>query len=193
MPPPQWRLPVLLLLAILAGLGGLTVHLARATSYLSDEPITCLNCHVMRPQFASWQRSSHTRVATCNDCHVPHDSFIRHYSFKAKDGLRHAFMFTFRLEPQVIRIKSAGAGVVQENCIRCHRQLVEQLPMYQFAASGLHSTETGKSCVECHIGTPHGRVNSLASVPMVRVPRLTPVAPAWLMEPQSQSSPKPKP
>lgn len=180
-PPPAWRLPVLVLVAIFAGLGGLTLHLARATSYFSDNPATCMNCHVMTPQYATWQRSSHARVATCNDCHVPHDSFIRHYAFKAQDGLRHAFIFTFRLEPQVIRIKSAGAGVVRENCLRCHRQLVEQLPMYQTAAAGYHANRSAKSCIDCHQETPHGRVNSLASVPMARVPRLTPAAPAWLM------------
>ena len=192
-PPPKWRIPVLFLLALLTGLGGLTLHLARATSYFSDDPLTCLNCHVMRSQFATWQRSSHTRVATCNDCHVPHDSFIRHYAFKAQDGLRHAFMFTFRLEPQVIRIKSAGGGVVRENCIRCHRQLVEQLPMYKFAAASPRHRMPDKSCVECHAGTPHGRVNSLASVPMVRVPRLTPAAPAWLMQPRNRAAVDPEP
>ena len=186
-PPPQWRLPVALLSGLLFGLGGLTMHLARVTSYFSDDPITCMNCHVMRPQFATWQRSSHARVATCNDCHVPQDCFVRHYAFKAQDGLRHAFMFTFRLEPQVIHIKSAGASVVRENCIRCHRQLVEQLLMYQFAAAGIRSQVPEKSCVSCHAGTPHGRVNSLASVPMARVPRLTPAAPAWLM-PSSQNA-----
>ncbi len=193
LPPARWRLPVALMLGLLAGLSGLTLHLARATSYLSDDPVTCLNCHVMRPQFATWQRSSHTRVAGCNDCHVPHDSFIRHYSFKARDGLRHAFMFTFRLEPQVIRIKSAGAAVVRENCIRCHRQLVEPLPMYRFAAAGPRASTPEKSCVACHTGTPHGRVNGLASVPMVRVPRLTPAAPAWLLRPQQSADPLAQP
>jgi cytochrome c nitrite reductase small subunit len=180
-PPTQWRLPVLLLLALLTGLGALTLHLARMTSYFSDQPTTCLNCHVMRPQFATWQRSSHTHVATCNDCHVPHDSFIRHYGFKASDGLRHAYIFTFRLEPQVIRIKPAGAAVVRENCIRCHRQLVERLPMYRFAAASPRAEVPDRNCIACHRDTPHGRVNGLASVPMVRVPRLTPAAPAWLL------------
>lgn len=182
LPPPSWQVPVLLLLAVLAGLGGLVIHLARVTSYFSDAPQTCMNCHVMSPQYATWQRSSHARVATCNDCHVPHDSFIRHYSFKARDGLRHAFMFTFRLEPQIIRIHEAGATVVQENCIRCHRHLVERLPMYRFAAAAPAAAVAEKKCVACHEETPHGRVNNLASTPMARVPRLTPAMPRWLAD-----------
>jgi len=193
MPPPRWRLPVVVLFGLLAGLGGLTLRLARATSYLSDDPITCLNCHVMRPQYATWQRSSHTRVASCNDCHVPHDTFIRHYGFKARDGLRHAFMFTFRLEPQVIRIKPAGAAVVRENCIRCHRQLVEQLPMYRFAAASPRAGAPAQGCIACHAATPHGLVNGLASVPMARLPRLTPAAPAWLLQWTEKIGPLPAP
>ncbi|HPN33432.1 MAG TPA: cytochrome c nitrite reductase small subunit [bacterium] len=181
-PPPAWRLPVLLLSAFMAGLGALVLHLARATSYLSDDPVTCMNCHVMSPQYATWQRSSHNRAAGCNDCHVPHISFFRHYAFKAQDGLRHSFMFTFRLEPQVIRIKSAGAAVVAENCVRCHQQLVERLPMYANCVSSGRCSKDAKRCVACHQETPHGRVNSLGSTPMARVPRLTPAAPEWLMK-----------
>ena len=33
-------------------------------------------------------------------------------------------MFTFRLEPQVIFIKQAGKDVVQQNCERCHEELI---------------------------------------------------------------------
>jgi len=42
--------------------------------------------------------------------------------FKARDGLRHSFMFTFKLEPQVIRMHEAGRIVVQGNCVRCHEK-----------------------------------------------------------------------
>ena len=115
-PPDKWKIPVLLTLGVLTGLAFLTFHIANGTSYMSDKPETCINCHVMFPQYSSWQHSSHARVATCNDCHVPQDNFIRKYLFKATDGLRHSTMFTFRLEPQVIRIKDAGRNVVQENC-----------------------------------------------------------------------------
>ena len=79
------------------------LNISNAASYLSNDPITCVNCHVMYPEYATWERGSHGRVATCNDCHVPQDNFIRKYAFKASDGFRHASMFTFRMEPQVIR------------------------------------------------------------------------------------------
>ncbi len=178
-PPPNWSIPVTIVSGILVGLLLLILHIANATSYLSDKPEACMNCHVMAPQYATWQRGSHGRVAVCNDCHVPHDNLLRKYLFKASDGTRHSFMFTFRLEPQVIQVKSAGIAVIQENCIRCHSHLMREV------YSGWNTFTVvrhgaGKLCWECHRETPHGRVNSLASVPYSRVPRLKPVIPDWL-------------
>jgi cytochrome c nitrite reductase small subunit len=181
LPPPPWRLPVLLLVATLLGLAGVIFHVSRASSYLSDNPTTCVNCHVMAPQYASWFHSRHRETATCNDCHVPHDNPVRHYAFKASDGARHAFMFTFRLEPQVIRIHAAGQRVVQENCLRCHADGVHvtSLP----AVRGDDRTRAqGFRCWDCHRETPHGRVRGLAAVPYEHIPLPGPATPDWLRQ-----------
>jgi cytochrome c nitrite reductase small subunit len=180
-PPPEWRLPVLLLVGIFAGLGAFVLYVSNAVSYLSDDPRACVNCHVMAPQYATWQRGSHGRGTTCNDCHVPHDNVLRTYLFKASDGLRHATMFTLRLEPQVIRIKEAGIGVVQENCIRCHDDLVHRVSSGSLTAMHAAAGE-GLLCWDCHREVPHGTVNSLASTPYARVPVPNPVTPAWLRD-----------
>jgi cytochrome c nitrite reductase small subunit len=178
-PPPRWKIPVIIVLGMLFGFGLLIFKISNAPSYLSDDPNACINCHVMTPQFATWQKSSHARVATCNDCHVPHDNPINTYAFKASDGLRHSFMFTFRLEPEVIRIKEAGRDVVQENCIRCHEKIMDQTSLV-LVTGELAEHGKGKLCWSCHRETPHGSVSSLSSFPMARVPRLTPVMPEWL-------------
>ncbi|MFZ1730130.1 MAG: cytochrome c nitrite reductase small subunit [Bacteroidota bacterium] len=178
-PPPEWRLPVYLALGVLGGLGVLVLYISNAVSYLSNDPRACVNCHVMTPQYATWQRGSHGRATTCNDCHVPHDNIIRTYAFKASDGLRHATMFTLRMEPQVIQIKDAGIAVVQENCIRCHSDLVHEVSYGSLTAMNARAGE-GLLCWQCHREVPHGRVNSLASTPYARVPRLGPIAPEWL-------------
>jgi len=117
-PPPEWRTAVVIIAGVIAGLGLYISRISNAVSYLSDKPETCINCHVMNPQYATWNHSSHREVAHCNDCHVPHDNFFNKYLFKAKDGLRHATVFTMRAEPQVIFIKDEGRDVVQQNCIR---------------------------------------------------------------------------
>lgn len=179
LPPPQWRLPVLLLCGVFVGLILAILRVANATSYLSDKPETCMNCHVMTPQFATWQKSSHARVATCNDCHVPHTNVFSTYAFKAMDGLRHSTIFTFRLEPEVIHIKEAGTAVVQENCIRCHYEFVNTTSLVTSNYKNIQHG-SGKLCWECHRETPHGRVNSLSSFPFARVPGVTPVFPEWI-------------
>jgi cytochrome c nitrite reductase small subunit len=178
-PPDKWRFPVAAISAIFIGLVLFILYISNAVSYLSDDPKVCINCHVMNPQYATWQTSSHAGKATCNDCHVPHDSFVRKYFFKANDGLRHATIYTLRLEPQVIRIKEAGAGVVQENCIRCHSNKVHDLAVGCITFAGYKEGE-GLLCYNCHADVPHGRVNGLASVPYARVPGLSPVLPDWL-------------
>ncbi len=178
-PPAKWKIPVFLAVGAIVGLGGLAAYVGNATSYLSDDPRACMNCHVMAPQYATWERSSHARVTVCNDCHVPHDNAVRKYAFKAMDGTRHSFMFTFRMEPQVIRIHEAGASVVQQNCIRCHSDQVRNVKEKFVTFTGADHGE-GKLCWDCHRETPHGRVNSLSSVPYARVPIPSTVVPEWL-------------
>ena len=167
------------LLGILFGLVFLILRLSNAPSYLSDDPVACMNCHVMAPQYATWERGSHGRVATCNDCHVPHENMVRTYMFKAQDGLRHASVFTFRLEPQVIQIKQAGKEVVQENCLRCHDHLTS---LARIGTQSFVETQhgEGKACWDCHRDVPHGRVSSLASTPYARVPVLSDPVPTWI-------------
>lgn len=178
-PPVGWRVSVIVLMGIFTGLFFLLLHISRATSYLSDDPRSCINCHVMYPQYASWAKGSHGDVATCSGCHVPQDNFFRQYYFKASDGLRHATYFTMRWEPQTIQIKEAGVNVVQENCIRCHQDLVEMVSLVEVSGE-MARKEEGKLCWDCHEETPHGTVRSLSAAPHALVDRLPSIMPEWL-------------
>ncbi|MCT4603666.1 MAG: cytochrome c nitrite reductase small subunit [Marinifilum sp.] len=180
-PPPKWKLPVYVLLGIFFGLGCYVLYLSKAASYLSDAPETCVNCHVMAPQYATWNHSSHREVATCNDCHVPHNNVFNKYFFKAKDGLRHASMFALRMEPEVIFILDEGKEVVHNNCIRCHSQQLTDPKLAVQVPNHAHNTQD-RVCWECHREVPHGRVNSLSSVPNARVPLPETPVPDWLQE-----------
>lgn len=179
-PPPRWVFPVIILMGIFFGLGGYTFYISRAPSYLSDQPETCVNCHIMTPQYATWFHSSHRERAHCNDCHVPHNNVANKYFFKAKDGLRHATIFTLRMEPQVIFIKDEGKEVVQQNCIRCHEELLTDHKLMAKTEEYAHHRNDRK-CWECHRELPHGRVNSLSSVPDARVPLPQSPIPKWLI------------
>jgi cytochrome c nitrite reductase small subunit len=180
-PPDRWKLPVILAGGIFTGFGMFSFYISNAPAYLGNKPETCVNCHIMAPQYATWYHSSHREKTTCNECHVPHNNFVNKYFFKAKDGLRHATIFTLRKEPQVIFIKEAGREVVHRNCIRCHKELLTDSRLLAYN-SETHKFRMDRECLECHRETPHGRVNSLSSVPYARVPLPGPVAPAWLNE-----------
>lgn len=172
--PPRWRLPVYCALGVAAGLGLTVAHVSRATSYLSDAPEACVNCHVMTTQYATWQRSSHARVATCNDCHVPHDTLLNKYAFKARDGMYHSTIFTLRLEPQAIQMSAAAIPVVEANCRRCHGAVIEETHMKYPAVQAAKAAANGGEmrCWDCHREVPHGRTRSLSAVPRVMTPRL---------------------
>ncbi len=112
--PVAWRLLIFTMGGAAVGMAVLVLHISRATSYLSDTPETCLNCHVMEHAYASWRLSSHGRDTTCTDCHLPHQNPVAKLARKGRDGLRHAYVFTFRLEPQVLHLASSAVPVVQE-------------------------------------------------------------------------------
>ena len=178
-PPDDWKLPVIVVSAIFTGLFLFAFYISNAPSYLSDRPETCVNCHIMAPQYATWSHSAHREVTNCNDCHVPHNNIFNMYYFKAMDGLRHATIFTLRREPQVIFIKPAGKKVVQQNCVRCHSYLISPDKLLT-AENNFHSSKAERSCIECHMETPHGRVNGLSSAPDARVPLPPSPVPDWI-------------
>nr|WP_315123708.1 cytochrome c nitrite reductase small subunit [uncultured Capnocytophaga sp.] len=179
-----FRFLIPVLAGMLIGLAGYIFYISKAHSYLSDDPKACVNCHIMEPEYATWFHSSHGRNTVCNDCHVPHDNVFRKYYFKANDGLRHATMFTFRMEPQVIRMHAPGQKVVQENCIRCHSDLVDEVSIGKVTAPMAHQGN-GKLCWECHREVPHSRVRGLNSAPSSPVPIIDNMpenTPDWIQE-----------
>ena len=187
-PPDKWRLSVLIIVGVFFGFAAYALYLSKFPSYLSDSPETCVNCHIMGPEYASWSHSSHRIHATCNDCHVPHNNIFNKYFFKAKDGMRHATIFTLRTEPQAIIIKEASKRVVQQNCERCHTYLLNHNKDKMNAALGINKEEdedegednNERKCWDCHRETPHGKVKSISSAPNAYVPLPKSPVPEWL-------------
>jgi cytochrome c nitrite reductase small subunit len=181
-PPASWQTPVIILMGIFFGLAAFAFYLSNAQSYLGDKPETCINCHVMNPQYANWAHNSHYRVTTCNDCHVPHDNIFSKYFFKATDGLNHATAFTLRLEPQVIIMEEETRTMVQTNCIRCHQHVVGE-EFLMSVQPNHHNYLEERYCLDCHRETPHGRVNGLSSTPnALNIPRNKGTVPGWILE-----------
>ena len=130
------------------GMGAFTFHYADGLSYLSNDPKTCVNCHVMRPQYDSWVTSSHKAVAVCNDCHIP-TGFFAKYAAKASNGFLHSWAFTTGHFEEPIQIKPRNRRLVESACQRCHTSFL--------ASSSLSQHQSGISCVNCHSQVGHHR------------------------------------
>lgn len=180
--PRKLAIPLIILLGVACGFALYLIYMSRAYSYLTDEPSACVNCHIMAPYYQSWQKSSHQPWTTCNDCHVPQDNFFRGYAFKAKDGLYHAAVFTFRAEPQVIRPRAESYGAIMENCIRCHTQLNTEFVKTGMVKYAEVKDGKAKACWDCHREVPHGKISNLAMSPNAIVPLPKSPIPSWLKQ-----------
>lgn len=140
-----------LLLAVLAGvLGGVglfTFGYAKGSSYLTNDPQACVNCHVMREQYESWLKSSHGKVAVCNDCHTPPGLIPKYYT-KALNGFFHSLAFTTQRFPDHIQITGRNHEVTEKACLKCHEDIVTAI-----RATRPHQEDV--SCVQCHLTVGH--------------------------------------
>jgi cytochrome c nitrite reductase small subunit len=141
-------------LGVLAGLGSYTFSYAKGLSYFSTDPRACANCHIMQPQYDSWQKSSHHHSAVCIDCHLPQD-FVPKYAAKAENGWRHGKLFTIGGFVEPIEIKPAGRQILEANCARCHGDLTAAI---NTPGSALHAPSHARTlaCTHCHATAGQG-------------------------------------
>jgi cytochrome c nitrite reductase small subunit len=138
--------------AILAGaavgLGSYTFIYAKGYSYVTDNPIACANCHVMRDHLDAWAKGSHRVVATCNDCHTP-PGLVPKYVTKARNGFWHSFYFTVGGYPDPIRITARNHAVTEQACRKCHADMTASIEPVTA------SSRDQLSCISCHSTVGH--------------------------------------
>ena len=137
------------LLGICVGVGLFTFRYAEGLSYFSTDPRACANCHVMNDQYSSWQKAPHHGAARCVDCHLPHEGLAK-WIAKGENGYHHSKGFTLQDFHEPILIKTKNAGILQENCVRCHGDFVHEL------VAGSTTDRDAVKCVHCHRGVGHG-------------------------------------
>jgi cytochrome c nitrite reductase small subunit len=129
------------------GIGGYTFLYAKGWSYLTNDPAACANCHVMREHYDAWIKSSHRAVATCNDCHTPHNFFGKYY-VKADHGFWHSYAFTTGNFHEPIQMKERSRSVTETACRNCHQEIVDAIEAIQSNGGRL-------SCIRCHDSVGH--------------------------------------
>jgi cytochrome c nitrite reductase small subunit len=161
-PRQRWTLAAAALVGAVVGLGLFTFVYARGYSYLTNDPGACANCHIMSEHFSAWTKGSHTTVATCNDCHTPHD-LVDKYAVKARNGFWHSFYFTVGGYPDPLRITEGNREVTEEACRYCHSEITEAIDHAAVrtasldggsarASTAVRAALAGEriSCIRCH-------------------------------------------
>lgn len=136
-------------IGLISGIGLFTFGYGQGASYLSNNPTTCTNCHVMDEYYDSWQKSSHHHAAVCNDCHLSHNP-IGKWVTKADNGFFHSLAFTLDNYHKPIQIKKRNRRVTQNACIHCHQDIAHQMLSIesQNTVGSLH-------CARCHSDVGH--------------------------------------
>jgi cytochrome c nitrite reductase small subunit len=131
------------------GIGGYTFIYAEGGSYVTNNPAACANCHVMQGHYDAWIKSSHRNVATCNDCHTPHD-VLGKYATKALNGFNHSLAFTTGRFHEPIRIGARNRAIAEAACRHCHADMVRMIDRHGEGEGAL-------DCIRCHADVGHPR------------------------------------
>jgi len=137
-PHHKWRwLKRLILLVCLLSLGVIGITQAPSASFV------CQACHEMKPEIATWQVSSHSKIA-CIKCHpgihVEHLFQLIHFTKK------------YYLPIQV------KEPVPESICINCHSGNRVITPKGDLIVPHQKHEQEGITCTECHIGVAHGGI-----------------------------------
>ena len=151
----------LVFLGVALGLGIYTFAYAKGWSYMTNDPKACANCHVMNDQYDGWLKASHRSVATCNDCHTPHN-FVGKYYTKAKNGFWHSFYFTTGAFPEPIRATASSRRITEAACRSCHE------PIVQAMGTPAHAGSRDISCIRCHGSVGHMELSPTSILPEAR-------------------------
>jgi cytochrome c nitrite reductase small subunit len=107
----------------------------------------------MRAQYDACLKSSHRMVATCNDCHTPHNIFGK-YALKANNGFWHSFYFTTGWYPDTIEITKSP---------RTPAGTATRTSKPPSTEMWWHSQARGLECTRCHASVGHSE--AAASLP----------------------------
>lgn len=140
------RILQVLIALIVFGVAALFIIKIPAVGLSSNE--FCASCHVMEPQYESFQHSAHALAGnTCSDCHLPHSLGYGAVA-KAYVGAKDLIGVIRNHDPYEIHSTEWMRDVTHNNCLRCHGGIMEEVgdPHY----------DSDRRCSDCHRNTPHG-------------------------------------
>lgn len=119
---------------------------------ITMSPDFCKQCHVMAPEYATWESSSHVQIA-CTKCHIkPGLGNLILHKLSATKELYLYFTGTYD------RPIAMNHKLEDEVCTQCHSTNREITPAGDLIIP--HDKHAAKKvqCVECHAGVAHGNI-----------------------------------
>lgn len=118
-------------------------------------PKRCTACHSMKPEYFTWQASSHGKAyVTCVSCHSPPGikGFVRN---KLK-GFRELYYSVTDSYVAPIRMLET---IPDDSCERCHAlNKLTAVPKGEIIVAHNTHKKQGVRCVKCHRGIAHGNI-----------------------------------
>lgn len=109
----------------------------------TNTPEFCASCHVMEEQYLTLMKGGLHNSLKCVDCHLPNNSKVSFYFWKAVDGSKDFIAFHTGSVPDQIKTSAHGKKTIQQNCIRCHEGMVSRI------------TISDRKCWDCHKRISH--------------------------------------
>jgi cytochrome c nitrite reductase small subunit len=119
---------------------------------LTMSPSFCVKCHVMTPEYVTWQASSHVQIP-CTSCHIkPGLGNLVAHKISAGRELLLYYTGTYS-RPIKMRHK-----LPDEVCTQCHSTYRSYTPSGDLIIPHDKHAEKKVLCVECHSGVAHGNI-----------------------------------
>jgi|GEM_PF-2372319 len=152
-------LSVLVVVIVLLALAG------RVVTNEITTPGFCRRCHLIEPFYMSWQIGQHAqRSVVCVDCH-----FESGWMGQLR-GEAYAAIKLGQFMVGAVREPTAARFVVNENCLRCHQDILQtqiKLPGELAFSHEQHVDQNQAKCAQCHpaIGHPGAVTQAIVGQP----------------------------
>ncbi len=123
---------------------------------LSSQSSFCPTCHLIKEDYLSWKKSSHSQIS-CISCHHQR-GYFSYLTFQLKK-IKNLSSFLFNSYQKPLTTK-----VLNESCLSCHPAIIEiSKESGKIKVSHKEFTNAGYLCTDCHSASFHpikGRVRN---------------------------------
>lgn len=117
---------------------------------LTSTPQFCSSCHEMKPEFTTWQQTSHSKIA-CVQCHIEPGA-----ANLVKHKLNSMTQLYEHLTGKVPNPITMSETIKNDVCEQCHSTMRQVTASGDIIIPHDKHLKQGISCIACHAGVAHG-------------------------------------